>query len=334
MSKDAPPIAAKQTGDGIITSVVCRRTCIYTLLSGAILGILVGMLNFAAFYNQWWLQDDFFDIADAPLYSLFAKDSTSYVPAAICYWAIIGVFIASLICLVRMGVIHDIIRVTRVVRRKPYRDTLLPGVTLGILCGILNLAAANNFWKIQQDVFAIVDAPIESSITSYDSNGMPAPIFSHDNPFVVRMVLAMICYWGIIGLFFASLICLVRNGVLREIVCDRICCYLLFFGACGGILIGKLSFLADSNRWDVLSNLFDSLNQPVFSVMVELQRRYRLLDLLAPGSQSVFMRRNAVVIYWAVICLFLAFLYCVIRILRKRRAARGFHAAVEPLTSG
>jgi hypothetical protein len=329
MSEDALPTTANRTGDAVVPRSVRRRPCTYTLLAGAILGILVGSLNFAAFYNHWKLLEDFFDIVDAPLNSLLAphdwrvlpKDSTSYAPATICYWAIIGLFAASLICLVRGGVVRDIDHFTRAVCRKPCRNTLLLGVTLGILCGILNLAAANCHWKVQRDFFGIIDAPIDSLVGRFDSDGLVAPIFSQDNTFVVDMVLAVICYWAIIGLFLASLIYLVRNGVLREIVCDRICCYLLFFGTCGGILIGKLSFLADSNGWDVLNNLFSSLNQPVISLMVALQRRYRLLDLVAPGSQSVFMRRNAVIIYWTFVCLFVTSIYCVIRILKRRKNA-------------
>lgn len=187
-----------------------------------------------------------------------------------------------------------------------------------MLVGVLNLWAANSFWKVQQDFFYIVDAPIHSLVTCYDGDGLIAPIFSQNNPSVVRMVLAMICYWTIIGFLLASLICLIRNGVLRDIVCDRISCWLLFFGTCGGILIGKLSFLATSKGWGVLGSLFGSLNQPVISVMIALQQRYRMLDTLAPGRQAEFMRRDAPAIYWTVVGLFLAFIYCVIRIILER----------------
>jgi hypothetical protein len=204
--------------------------------------------------------------------------------------------------------------VTRGVRRKGCIYTLLLGAILGLLVGLLNVLAANNRWSIQHDFFDFVDSPIHPLITApaYWTSWPAAP--------TPRAVFLTICYWAIIGLFVASATCLVRNGVMRDIMRDKICGYALFFGACCGISIGSLNFLAVSNKWDVMGNWFDSFNQPVYSVLDVLQERYNIMgsDL---RTQFIFWSTSAV-IYWTLICLFPAFVYCVIRILVKRADVR------------
>ena len=143
-------------------------------------------------------------------------------------------------------------------------------------------------------------------------NGFPSS-FTH------RVAVVMISYWTTIGLFLASLICLVRRGVIRDIVRDKTCRWVLFLGICGGICIGSLSFLAASNGWEVLSNLFDSLNQPANAVMGALESRYKILDFLPPDLRAEFIFWNVVaLIYWTAIGLFFAAFLCVIRILAFR----------------
>ena len=65
--------------------------------------------------------------------------------------------------------------------------------------------------------------------------------------------------------------------------------------------------------------MFDSLNEPVNSVMHALEYRYKVLDFLPSdmGTQFVFWNVVALV-YWSGIGLFFAGVVCVIRILALR----------------
>lgn len=235
MNEDAPPIAANQMRDGISTHGIRRMTCIYILLLGATLGMLVGILDLLA-NNRWKIQEDFFDIVDAPIHPL-----TIHFPSP-----------------------HFI---------------------------------GSPEWHTDQRLYAI------------------------------RVALVIICYWTIIGLLLASLICLIRKGVIRDITRDEICRWVLFLGTCGGTFIGSVSFLAASNGWYVLSNFFYSVNQPINSVMGALQERYNILSFLPPSPQTQFITWNAAaVVYWIIICLFMTFIFCVIRIEIKRKAASGASA--------
>jgi hypothetical protein len=217
--------------------------------------------------------------------------------------------------------------IARRVRRKHCIYTALPGAIVGMFIGLLNLAAAKLDWKIQRDFFDIVNAPIYSRIASqYYLMGPPSLSTTAIRDSYSVYVL-LICYWAIIGLFLASLVCLVRTGVVRDIMRDKTCGYSLFFGACCGISIGSLSFLAASNGWDVLSKFFDSFNQPVYSVMDALQERYNLLS--SDMRTQIILWGMGAAIYWMLICLFPAFVYCVIRILVKRKAAGGAVAPEE-----
>lgn len=210
--------------------------------------------------------------------------------------------------------------ITSAARRKTCVITLLLGVTLGMLVGILNILAAHNQWALQNDFFDIVDAPILSL--------EPAPnslvwFFAGTGFDAIGEAFVMICYWSIIGLFLASLFCLVCTGVIRDSARDKICRYILFFGTLGGMFIGSLSFLAAANGWENLDNCFKTLNHPVSSVMDALQERYDILDSLPSGPGTEFIFGNTVaVVYWTVIGLLVALLPCAVRIFKKRKAAR------------
>jgi hypothetical protein len=207
-------------------------------------------------------------------------------------------------------------------RRKTCVLILLLGATLGILVGILNLLSMHNQWALQDDFFDIVDAPISSLMSGPLVNlgpgyGLGWIIYS------LKLAFILICYWAAIGLFLASLICFVCSGLRRDIARDKICRYILFFGTCGGISVGSFSFLAASNGWGNLENFFDCLNQPVHSVIDALQDKYNILDFLPSDPRAEFIFRNTVdVVYWTVIGLLVVLLLCVVRILKKRKAAR------------
>lgn len=202
--------------------------------------------------------------------------------------------------------------------RKPCIYTLLLGAVGGLLVGVVNLFAASNRWKIQDDFFDIVDAPLRSL------NRFELVSFSGTSAMFhgLKSVLVLICYWVLIGLFLAWLFCLIRTGVIHEIIRDKICQYILFFAICGGICVGSLNFLAWVNEWSVLSNCFSFFDEPAMSVMLALHVRYRIEDSLPPGLRAELIFLITVsIIYWTIIGLFLAFIFCVVRIFNKRKAA-------------
>lgn len=223
----------------------------------------------------------------------------------------------------------------RVVRRNGCLLILPLGAIGGVLVGILNLAAEKYHWTLQDDFFDIVDAPINPLIhpfyagwtsyragwTSYTPNG---------GSYGFRMVLVEISYWTVIGVFVASLICLVRAGIIQDIARDKICRWLLFFGSCGGMFIGGLGFLAASNGWEDLDNCFNSFNRPVYSVMNAVQYRYNIPYSRLWGSQLGFIYWHSVaVVYWTAIGFFVALIVCAIRIGKKRKQAREVRASEE-----
>lgn len=210
--------------------------------------------------------------------------------------------------------------VSVVLRDKTRLWVLLLSPALGVLVGILNFLAATNRLKFQDYFFDIVDAPIRRWLAPDWSEIGPSawPYMQHQALSVEQV---MICYWAVIGLFLALLFCLVRTGIVRDIVRDPFCKYVLFFGTCAGAFIGILSFLAASIEWVDLDQFFDLLNQPAYMVMRTLNVRYGILNFLPPGPRTEFICwHGAGVVYWAIIGLSAATLVCVVRILKKRRA--------------
>src|SRR5262249_33946508 len=109
----------------------------------------------------------------------------------------------------------------------------------------------------------------------------------------------------------------------RDIARERICRYILFFGAFAGAFIGSLSFLAASNGWAIPFNFFDSFNQPAYEVMNALQERYGDMGYPQPYLHTQFMyQTRASVFYWMGIGLFVTFVCCVIRIVIRRKVAK------------
>ncbi|HLX70783.1 MAG TPA: hypothetical protein VKV04_14235 [Verrucomicrobiae bacterium] len=205
--------------------------------------------------------------------------------------------------------------ITTIARRKFCLVTLIFGATVGVLIGILNLLAVLKEWTLQDDFFDIIDAPITSLMSA------PAGLLWIFN--ALKLAFVLICYWAAIALFLASLPCLFRAGVIRDMTREKICKYILFFGTCGGIFVGSLGFLAASNGWEDFDNLFNFLNQPVNSVVDALQDKYNIQDFLPSDPRAEFILRNTVaVVYWTVISSLVALLACVVRILKKRKAAR------------
>src|SRR5262249_12409099 len=117
---------------------------------------------------------------------------------------------------------------------------MLLGAELGILVRMLNIVVASNRWELQRDFFDIVDALIRWHIpppASYVRYGVRV-MSRNANFYGLHTVLVMSCYWAAIGLFLASLVCLVHTGVIRDIAREKVCRYILFMGTCAGTFTG------------------------------------------------------------------------------------------------
>jgi hypothetical protein len=127
--------------------------------------------------------------------------------------------------------------------------------------------------------------------------------------FELYLLVAIICYWVLIGLFLASLLCLAR---------DRTCRRALLVGAVGGVIAGCLSSTTTVNHWSGPRRYFSILGRsgplPVDADQIRVEIFFWLL---------------VAVFYWTLIGLFLASLFCVTRILIKRKTARGARVSGE-----
>lgn len=192
--------------------------------------------------------------------------------------------------------------------------TLFFGAMAGAAVGVLNLTAVAHQWKLEDD-FDLLNLPVTSL--------MHAAQQRLDFPRWLAVIdcVAITLYWPLIGLFLSLIYSLVR---------ERTCRWRLFFGASGGILIGYLNLLAIANRWHALWAWFDFLDQPIQPLeeairdrietlrLVESLRLYRTYSTAGrPDWRLTFLG------YWFVIGLLLTSLFSVVRILKKRKAARG-----------
>jgi hypothetical protein len=322
MHEDVPIAPIGRHGSGTGGKGAREKKDRSVLVFGAAAGFAIGVLHLFAIAHEWKLRE-LFDILDHPFISLMGNEVKDvYGPrwlfGMLLYWTFIGWVLGSVFRLIRARVIDGII--ISVVRRKTCVYTLLSGVTLGLLVGILNIVSIFNHWKLQDDFFDIVDIPFRSVVYSevfYSS----IPI-SWTDVDALRVALLMISYWMAASLFFAFLICLVWIGVVRDIVRDRICRCALFFGTSGGLLIGCLEFLAMSHGWWRLAQFIGGFEQPVIGWLNLLAQRLTIPNFLPgyPGLEQHIFFYLLVVFYWTVIGLFIASFYCVIRIGKKRKA--------------
>lgn len=112
---------------GVLSEIIRERTCMRALFLGASAGIFIGALNSLAIANGWELER-LFDVLGRPdsgiknslkLYHfvnlLPIRPAAGYVcsmVAAIAYWAVIGFFLVSLLCVIQV-----------LVKRKAARET-------------------------------------------------------------------------------------------------------------------------------------------------------------------------------------------------------------------
>lgn len=123
-------------------------------------------------------------------------------------------------------------------------------------------------------------------------------------------IAAITCYWIAIGMFLASLFCLVRLGVIKRVLGDRTCRRTLFVGAGGGVCIAGLNLLALVNRWTELQGFFKTPDLPVASLL-EAAAEYSYLP--ADRTARLIWWMVAIVVYWFALGLLFGFLLCVFK---------------------
>lgn len=212
-------------------------------------------------------------------------------------------------------------------RGRTWPRTMVLGATAGMVVGILNVLAVEFGWKLA-GFFDVLDIPFLLLMGAvpgqlYFGPKVDADFYGPGFP---------VCYWTCIGWFAGSLICLVRAGVIVEMVRDHVCKYALFLGASAGMFIGNLNFLAALNQWDEWKWSFDRLDRPLVTVLDAFQARLRFLTLPVSGLKQDFVRWHvAVIIYWTAIGFLVASLFGVVWILRKRIAAGSTQMSGEVL---
>lgn len=202
---------------------------------------------------------------------------------------------------VRVGLISDI------VRGKSWKYTLSLGLIGGIAIGVLNLSAVATESRLQA-FFDALNYPVISLLsTANDVIGF----MNGKSPDVCEfyMLVGVVCYWSIIGVFLASILCLAR---------DRICRRALKIGAAGGVLVGCLNFMTTIDEWNGTGRYFNILYLAIALPLDADRIRVEIILWLI-----------VVVAYWTLIGLFLAWLFCAVRILKKRNAARGTEVSEE-----
>lgn len=213
------------------------------------------------------------------------------------------------------------------VRARTCKTIVALGGVAGFAVGVLNLVAIAHGWTLR-GYFDVLDSPIISLTEPFP--GFYYRLWFPSYTFEQRTLGAILFYWTGIGLFVGWIFCVVRAGILKDIAGEKICRYSLFAGACGGTLIGSLGFLTASNGWEELGNVFENINRPVTELMEILRVRFDVLDSLPRGSETEFIFWNsAAIVYWAIIGLFIASIFCVIRIGKKRNVGEKIQVSKE-----
>jgi hypothetical protein len=194
-------------------------------------------------------------------------------------------------------------------RFKICRNVVGFGGLVGFAVGILNLVAVLHGWPLG-DLFDILDLPIVEQ----------PPVFYVGRKFMSASDMLSIVpfYWTFIGSFVGWIFYLARTGFIKEIAREKIYRYALALGACGGMFIGCLGFLAASNGWEELSEIFESLSGPANSLAFVLHDQIQGMDL----ADKFVCFHVVAIVYWAVIGFFLAALVCSLQISKRRKVAR------------
>src|SRR5215471_17940927 len=117
-------------------------------------------------------------------------------------------------------------------RGKSSRHALVFGAVAGIAVAVLNLLAFAHEWKIA-DFFGSLDYPVilmmDAARERFDISGG-----SNGDVFSLYTLLAVFCYWALIGSLFSWLFCVVRaigiQGIFKGIARDKVCRRALLLG--------------------------------------------------------------------------------------------------------
>jgi hypothetical protein len=198
---------------------------------------------------------------------------------------------------------------------KTWRRALFFGVIGGMLMAALNLHYVDSGNGVLRDFFRVVDVPLEFLGREIE-NRFGFGILT-DTGFGMFFVLALVVgYWSVIGVFVASLCYLARIGVIRDLVRDKACRRVLFFGAIAGVLIGGLNTSALIGRWGSLAQCFHQLDRPVDLMIETLFEQFRAVS---SGPVAVIWYVAAIVVYWVVIAELVTSFFCIFWMVGKRR---------------
>jgi hypothetical protein len=217
MNEDTQPIQSDQKADGLIGDAPHNKMWRRAVFFGVIGGMLMAALNlhYVESNNNGALRD-FFRVVDVPL-ELLARElerqfgfgvlndtgfGMFFVSVQLVgYWSVIGVFVASVYCLARNGVIKGF------VRDKTCRRALFFGAIAGVLIGGLNTLVLINRWGSLQQYFDPLDRPVNlimgalfERFRAVSSGGSWVE--------VVCYVGAIVVYWVIIAELVTSFICI------------------------------------------------------------------------------------------------------------------------------
>ncbi len=222
MHKDAPATSESQSGVSFFGQIVHSESWKRALMWGTVVGLAVGVLDLAAFANEWRL-GNWFDALDTPVdwvleFAMNRFDSLEDSSAEALvhysligctgYWTIISLFVAMIYCFARAGGIR------RMLRDRICRRALILGTGAGIFLGGANFLAMLNEVDVLQRCFDFLDRPgIALAEAVLERSGL-MPLFPQSAAEEsVFFFVATMAYWVIIGLMPAMLFCVVR--VLR-----------------------------------------------------------------------------------------------------------------------
>jgi lipid-A-disaccharide synthase-like uncharacterized protein len=206
---------------------------------------------------------------------------------------------------------------------------LVFGAIAGMAVGVLNLAAVANEWKLKE-FFEVVDSPVTSFMER--RNGYD---------YWLDSLVPEICYWTLIGILAALLFC-----VVKIVARDKASKYALLIGACGGMLVGGLDFLAVVNEWTQLERYFHAFDRPGIALVEPAwDHLYVSPQYLLPTVSPAVLRRRTLyrrkmmkymfagaVAYWSLIGLLIALLFCSLRNVWKRKGAAETRGSRECLS--
>lgn len=206
--------------------------------------------------------------------------------------------------------------------RRKKAGALFFGAMAGMGVGFLNLSVAGHDQALEE-LFDVLDCPVIWLMDILKQRFGPFG----DNADIFYLLVAIICYWTLIGLFLAWIFCVIRRHVFTDVVkgiaLDGICRRALFYGTIIGMLIGCLNFAAVINNWKI-GKSFEALTRPAMALIQTVwdQIIFRNNLQLESGTGMLYLLAAAIIsVYWAAIGFFFASVFCFIRIVRKRKGA-------------